>query len=230
MEERTKGFGTVFPVRLAKFSRTAAEIVFWTFLAGTLVNAPEVHAEAGIGQAAGPAFGIMPAVCERGWIMSDETARDEREVERAAADLAIDEERLKLAKKLIEILGYERNYERRVDRAMALTYQALKRKYARNPQMVRILRDLLMEVRQDMLDRRQEYFDLMARLYAEGMDKDVLAAAVEFYSSSQGQAFLKQNAKVRKRAKAMGKEWVKSMMKQAIKDVLKKARERGVRL
>lgn len=140
------------------------------------------------------------------------------------------EERMELARKLIKILGYERNYEKRVDRAMALTYKDMKQKYVRNPKMLPVLRDVLAEVRQDMLKRKQEYFELMAREYAKGMDKDVMAAAVEFYSSPQGQAFIKQNKMVRRRAKAASREWVKTMMKKAIQDVFRKARERGVPL
>ena len=141
-----------------------------------------------------------------------------------------EKEKLILAKKLIKILGYEKNYRQRVDRAIALTYQDMKQKYVRNPKMLPVLRDVLAEVRQDMLKRKQEFFELMAREYAKGMDKDVMAAAIEFYSSPQGQAFIKQNKMVRQRAKAASRKWVKSMMKRAIQDVFRKARERGVPL
>ena len=139
-------------------------------------------------------------------------------------------ERMKLARKLIKILGHKRNYEKRVDRAITLTFQDMKQKYVRNPKMIPVLREVLAEVRQDLLKRKREYFDLMAREYAKGMDKDVMAAAIKFYSSPQGQAFIKQNKMVRRRAKAVSREWVTSMIKKAMKDILRKARERGVPL
>ena len=222
MAENTRIIGRNRQLRIASATWGIAGVVLCAFM-GT-VNATEK----GLNQERGQGTIALLANEER-WIMTNDNNGEEK-VETAASGADDGSERMELARKLIKILGYERNYEKRVDRAMALTYQDMKQKYVRNPKMLPVLRDVLAEVRQDMLKRKQEYFELMAREYAKGMDKDVMAAAIEFYSSPLGQAFIKQNKMVRRRAKAASKVWVKSMMKKAIQDVFRKARERGVPL
>ncbi len=224
----TKVFGTASRVRAATWALVG--IILSLFPGGAIAGVPRAQAGEARLPAVGMTAGIASIASGRRWFAAGVAAHEGGQVKFAAADMAGNDEKMKLAERLIGILGYERNYNKRVDRAMAFTFKALRKKYARNPELLRILRNMLAEVRQDMLERRREYFHLMARQYAEGMDKDVLVAAIRFYGSPQGQAFLRQNARVRKRAKIMGKEWVKSMMKQAMKDVLRKARERGIHL
>ena len=222
MAESMRIIGRNRQLRIAFATWSIAGVVLCAFM-GT-VSATEKGLDKKWGQ------GSLAFVAdEERWVITNDT-NGEGKIEAAASGIDDGAERMKLARKLIKILGYERNYEKRVDRAMALTYQAMKKKYARNPEMIRILHDLLAEVRQDMLKRKREYFELMAREYAKGMDKDVMAAAIEFYSSPQGQAFIKQNKMVRRRAKAVSKEWITFMIKKAMKDILRKARKRGVPL
>jgi uncharacterized protein len=148
--------------------------------------------------------------------------------ERAArAEAAVDADRLAAAKELMEATGAAKQF----DLILPLIMQQIENAFVQlKPEHSDVIKEVFKLATSKFTERKQEAFDQVAIVFAEGFTASELREIVAFYKTPIGVKLIKAQPEIAQKTLAIGQAWGRRIGQDVEQEVRKELKQRGIAL